>query len=351
MKSDLNQVVVGSMTEAQLKAVIIQQAKARERELVLDIWGDAEEDGREKIREGWWKWIAGLENPQPNHDDKEGSLQKWIARLVQSLGSPTPVSCNMYTPPSSAPIENGTAHPPPNELPPQFFFTTPSLLYIQNYLQALVVAASLCSLIRLPPPSPYTEGEPLPGSDFMQRIWTLLKVEIDDDDETAHRGPETAGATKLINLADEVIRARRLSSPTSTLDSEEEDRLRSAVERTLRPQDPVFLLLQKRLIGALATMAHVRHPAIGVTSSAIPVRMQTGKNHMEGERSRKRLGMLLDFKVENGDGNGGPRSISGHGPSTVKGFEDPVLIVGLDEITARLAGCIAWVQEVWGDLS
>ena len=68
-------------------------------------------------------------------------------------------------------------------------------------MQALVIAASLRSLVRLPPSTTDPgAGAETSGPSFLQRIWTLLKAEIDEE--------PGAGDTKVVNLADEVIRVR-----------------------------------------------------------------------------------------------------------------------------------------------
>ncbi|KAJ7800273.1 hypothetical protein B0H13DRAFT_2500205 [Mycena leptocephala] len=254
MKADLNQFVLGSMT--QLRDVVVRQAKKREKELVLDIWGDSGKDG------------------------------------IQSLGSSRAVSC---------PIPDLTTNEEPilddavgNQLPPQFFFTAPRLLYAQNYLQALVVAASLRSLTRLPPLSQSDSR----GHDFMDRVWTLLKAEIDEEDSAA-------SPTKIINFADEVVRARRL---VSAPDEREEAQLRAAVDRTLQYGDPVFLLLQKRLLLALAQQLCL--PRV-TTEVVAPERMQTGRAD-----KRPRL------DVEAGSSSPSPAM------PPVKGFDDPILVHG-----------------------
>ncbi|KAJ7924897.1 hypothetical protein B0H13DRAFT_1863532 [Mycena leptocephala] len=216
MKADLNQFVLGSMTETQLRDVVVRQAKKREKELVLDIWGDSGKDGSQRVQALWQTWVDELEGEQPAE-----TRNKWIRRLVQSLGSSRAVSCpipDLTT--NEEPILNDAVG---NQLPPQFFFTAPRLLYAQNYLQALVVAASLRSLTRLPPLSQSDSR----GHDFMDRVWTLLKAEIDEEDSAA-------SPTKIINFADEVVRARRL---VSAPDEREEAQLRAAVDRTLQCSD------------------------------------------------------------------------------------------------------------------
>ena len=190
----------------------------------------------------------------------------------------------------------------------------------------------------------------------MQRIWALLTAEISED---TNEQESNQSSTKLVNLADEVVRARILamrlesssspSSPgsnaTSHIDAGEEKRLRSAVERTLQPLDPVFVLLQKRLLGALAD--RLIQPNGGAEAVTIPERMQTGRDK-EGERAGKRPRLMLDPEEMR-------RSEQEHMAEkekslVVKGFEDPVLVVAVGEALRKIRDCVSWVEEAWGDL-
>lgn len=355
MKADLNQFVLGSMSEAQLKAVIIQQAKARERELVLDIWGNSHGSGRERVKDAWSKWIAEL-NDSPDHINAE-KADKHILRLMQALGSTSPVSCNF--PPSPIPSDSSDPSEPiqdppppsdlePNALPPQFFFTAPSLLYLQNFLQALIIAASLRSL-----------NINASGNDFMLRIWTLLKTEIDEDQDqeivpitptSTPSDSDSGGSTKLINLADEIIRARKLAD--QPIEAEEETRIRAAVERTLQPHDPVFVLLQKRLMTSIGKrLIEVAHATTSTSNNnthgiRAPDRMQTGRDRGE-ERAGKKPRLMIDEESQ-------PEvrrvRVADLGALMVKGFEDPVLKDGVMDATEKVWDCIQWVEGVWGDV-
>jgi hypothetical protein len=314
MKDDLSQFVLGSMSEKQLNAVIIQRARAEERQLVLKLWHLAD------IRHSWAQWLADL---QP--DTAETSDSVWIDRLIQALKSSVPVSSRI--PAAFTSNDRG------NFLPPPFFFSAPEVLYIQNFLQAIVIAAALRSLTRLPPPSAQAGG-----SDFMERIWTLLRVEIDEK--------EGSGDTKLVNLADEVLRARS-QTHTAGVDVTEETHLRAAVERSLQLGDPVFVLLQKRLLTALGSRLR-QLPFSGGTSSAVaPVRMQTGR---DSGRVTKVLRPMLDTRdlgLSVSDSHGEPRH---EAALVVKGFEEPVLVKAIGEALSRLRGCLGWVENVWGDI-
>ncbi|KAL0956505.1 hypothetical protein HGRIS_002648 [Hohenbuehelia grisea] len=399
MKSDLDQFTPGNMTEVQLRDIIMLQAKQRERETVAALWRAKLWD-EVSMKRLWDDWAA---EPIQAHLDVElsrhetsGALSRnrWVLRLLQSLGSPTPVSCNSplslpqsTVPPSSQQSagEQPAYQEPSNSLPPQLFFSSPALFHIQNLLQALVISAALRSLTRLPP-------SPDGAHELMQRVWTLLRSEIDEPDT----GPS---ATKLVHLADEVIRARRMAattehSPTPSgqhatippLEDEEERRIRAAVERTLQFSDPVLGLLQKRLLSSMAkalvdlvstspaTQAqstrsrahdgfaggssqndHVGNQASSVHGYA-PVRMKTGRgrplssgNDSENERPGKRNKL---FPTNEFTGSGSlawdvsmSRDVAAL--SHIKGFEEKVLVEAIDEVFSKLKRCISWVQWVW----
>lgn len=362
LKSDLTHSVLGAMSEAQLATVIAQQTRAREREVVLEMW-----DGKENVRALWGKWVSPEERVRDSlgeeRETKQRKRKTWVAKLIKTLALPVPVSCDVppslatqtstQTASSDSPGLSGTEHPP-TELPPQFFFTAPALFYLQNFLQALVVAGSLRSLTRMPQSSPVSSpgAEHPPGSDFMSRVWTLLKAEIDRDEfaigvgATSGSQEEEEDSTKIINLADEVIRARRLSS--DTVAEQEEMSLREAVERTLRPRDPVFLLLLERVVraveegivgwidGTLAEDMAVRH--------AIPEKMRAGREIRSHQSHDVRH--IVDREY---DKKG--MEIPKPGPSMlVKGFEDPVLAKGIEQSVMGLIRCVQWTEEVWGDL-
>lgn len=352
MKDDLSQFVLGGMGDQQLKVLVARQARTQERSVLLELWPP------EAIRQSWSAWIEDIQSHR-GMGVGQTARDKIILRLVQALNSTAPVSCNLPTKPISA-RDPTTQEPlladPENSLPPPFFFSIPSLLYIQNFLQALVIAAALRSLTRLPIPpaaSPASDTDDC-GVDFMQRIWALLAAEIS---ENPNEQAWNQGVTKVVNLADEVIRARNLAvrfdsplssspSPHTSIDASEETSLRIAVERTLQPSDPVFMLLQKRLSGALADRL-VQSKENDARARIVPERMQAGRD-WEGGRVGKRPYLMLDSEDLRQSDQG--RMVEKEKDLIVKGFEDPVLVMGVAEVLGRLKGCVQWVKETWGDL-
>ncbi|OAX39578.1 hypothetical protein K503DRAFT_739133 [Rhizopogon vinicolor AM-OR11-026] len=333
MKDDLSQFVLGSMTEQQLRSVVSKQAKTRERHIILDIWKP------EWIESSWQTW---LESYSPSFQVSGVATElrfKWIVRLVQALGSSTPVSCKFptktmsTTSPEPRVAESPDSSPPSidNPLPPVFFFSVPALLEIQNYLQALVISASLRSLTR-PAPKGTKASDAM---SFVERIWILLKGEIIEE--------PGSGDTKLVHLADEVVRARQLDG--SILSTEEETRLRAAVERTLNPSDPVFVLLQKRVLKALVdALAHQRSESRQNGTHAIPQRMQTG---LHGERAGKKPRLVLDPEDLDTTDRAETRQLT---IEKLLGFEDECLRKVVEEVFVKVDACVIWLEDVWQDV-
>ncbi|KAG1737650.1 hypothetical protein EDB19DRAFT_1909627 [Suillus lakei] len=313
MKEQLSQFVLGSMTEEQLQSTISKQAKTKERQDILDIWKSW------RIDCSWPIWLQSYQPSFQVNGEAAEPQYKWIVRLVQALGSSIPISCQLPTREPQS-IENS--------LPPIFFFSAPALLEIQNYLQALVIAASLRTLIRVP------QGA---QASFMERLWILLKAEIVEE--------PGSGDTKLVHLADEVVRAHKLDG--AMLSGEGEAKLRAAVARTLNHNDPVFLLLQKRLLKALVdALGYQRSESRQAGAHTGPPRMQTGQH---GKRAEKRARITIVLNPEELDATHGaetPQMTVGR----VHGFEDEYLRKVVEEVFVKVDECIRWVEGVWQDV-
>jgi hypothetical protein len=337
MKSDLQDFLLASMTEEQLRGLVTREAKLRERDIVIKIWSRQGQDmgqrGEDTIREEWRLWCA---QTQELNLVSEGD--KWKLRLVQALAATKAISC---IPPGVANTHT-TSSPEDNRLPPQFFFSATSLYKLQDYLQAVVIAATLRSLTRLPSPLPPTSPIQTSAQDFMQRVWVLLKTDLDVP--TDH-GSSTDNPLKLINLEDEVVRACWLVM--EVLDSAEEQKLREAVRRTLQPSDPVFLLLRKRLVDAL-----LKNIVAGSSSRegvGIPDVLKAGRSFPRSSATGKRLKLMFSDEGLRGTPNVTSRSTVISMP-VIKGFEDPVLLTAIDETLSNLAKIVGWTESVWGDL-
>ncbi|KAJ2918594.1 hypothetical protein MD484_g1871, partial [Candolleomyces efflorescens] len=332
MKSDLNTAILGSMGEQEVKGFVLQQAKVRERGLIVELWSANQSSSGQVLREKWRTWLVsasteGIFSQTPPD-------RQWIVRLMEQLGTNISISCDLPTSFSQGSEQSTTnsTQTPSNEVPPHFFFVAPKLHYIQNYLQAITIAASLRILAQVPGPR---------GHEFLDRVWSLLKMEIDED---VHGPPSELGATKIINLADEVVRIK------GPLDANQDAQLREAVERTLRPQDPVFMLLHRRLTEGLTRqlleyMAAAADGTSRPTGRAIPDTLKTGRTIGAIPVKRPKVGFPDHLDLS-------PRS-SAEGataPVVVKGFEDPLLVSEIQSVLREIIVCTTWVGMVWGDL-
>ncbi|KAH9978792.1 hypothetical protein BGW80DRAFT_1280937 [Lactifluus volemus] len=296
MKDDLSQFVLGTMGEVQLASAIADQARTQECALVLDLWK------QKTIHEDIAAWLANLS--QPYALIVSPPSRKWVLRLMQALGATDPVACPLPTKPL---VPEDTVPPPaPNTLPPPFFFSTPELFYIQNVLQAIVIAAVLRTLL---------PASASPPSDFMYRVWTLLLASVNEENH--------AEDARLVNLADELIRASSLTDADP-----DAVKLRAAVARTVRTSDPVFLLLQRRLLSALAERL-VRTP-VPVSRKDVPTEMRTGRR--EGLPNTREEKETETEVLE------------------VKGFGDPALIEAMRDVLGRLRGTVLWIESIWRDV-
>ncbi|KAI6046098.1 hypothetical protein EDC04DRAFT_2631996 [Pisolithus marmoratus] len=333
MKDDLSGFVLGSMTEQQLRTVVAKQAKVTERDVILDIWR------KDRVLQGWWSW---LEHSRPSFTVSGDATElrfQWIVRLVQSLGaSPVPVSCPLPTRDiqitrtdfdNSEPAIVSTGSDHDSSLPPIFLFTIPALVKLQNYLQGLVITAALCALIR---PHPPADGlSPADFTTFTTRVWTILQADIAE-------GPRE-NYTRLVNLADEVVRAQTQCGPT--LSKEEERRLRGSVDRTLKLTDPVFVLLRNRLLAALVTTL-VRLRVESRDQGVVPRTLRSGLGR---GRDIKRPRLTLDAHYFD------ERPLrEGSVEVMVKGFEDPVLSRAIAKVFEEVDVQLGWLESVWGDV-
>jgi len=328
MCNDYSNAVLATASEQELADMVAATAETQEQRLVLQLW-----ESKETMRKAWSHWMDGFRPADPTLQPRPEQL--WILKLVQSLGKPHAITSKLVGPwppqeitndpkdnrdPDSSPRRT----PPPNMLPPQFLFSGPSLFRLQNYVQALTIAASLRSLV--PTPHPITSPPPQSPASwaFTERIWALLEPEI----EATNEGPSE---TKIINLADEVIMAHSGTLPpgVGTLDSQLEHRLRSAVDRILRTDDPVFILLQKRLLAALS-IALLDAP----DAERPPMMMRSGRPHHQREFSSL---------------SPPPWAVQREVTIAAKGFEDPVIAKQCSVAVSTLRRSVEWVERVWGD--
>ena len=255
------------------------------------------------------------------------------------------MGCTLSLPGTSSAAPSNTET---NHLPPPFLFVLSTLLRLQNAIQALVIVAALLTLIptrklshKRAVSSEIEDGFPGERRSFTSRIWSLLSIEVNEE--------EGSGDIKLINLADEVVREYHLmvdasprSSDTSNPSKSEEGRLRNAVDRILKPNDPVYILLHKRLVSSIAPFAQTSLDSLDkdAVSFQAPLKMRSGI--IKPDRKKARVITSSYIGVE------GESSLVK--AASVKGFEEPFLAEKVSEVLNSLIKTLRWVQEVWGDV-
>ncbi|PFH51549.1 hypothetical protein AMATHDRAFT_175176 [Amanita thiersii Skay4041] len=352
MKVDLNKVVMGSMSESQLRGIVASQAKSREREFILRLWSGQDKPAEQIVQEKWCIWTDQLSGGPLL--DTSHTEDKWKLRLLQSLASSIPVSCSIFQWGDSTNRESlinvPSTNESPNELPPPYLFTVPTLLYIQNFIQALVITAALQSLLRMHAPmvtSLHTFNSSAHNTialnEFVQRIWILLVNELDPE-SLIHHGFADVGETKIAHLADELIRTWRKITPHPMVHTEAQ--LRAAVEGVLRPHDPLFCLLQKRLVDAFrARLLSISNEQIQSDHKTIPEKLRTGRDVNLMMRNQPSVALSPESMEQ-------PHRKSRSADETipVKGFEDPVLIREINQCFSSIVTCIRWISDIWDDL-
>ncbi|GAA5821141.1 hypothetical protein JCM3770_005690 [Rhodotorula araucariae] len=318
--------------EEDFSAVVREEAAARERALVLD-WFGGEEGVRRETRE----WCARVSGPSAGED---GTLSKTqVARaLVDSVFADAPVT---VPPLSSASATSAPPGPSPaNLLPPVLVVVAPALFALQNRLQALTILACLLSLAPSAPPD---------------RLWAILEAELAPPGPPLSAAPAEAAPTRVAHLADELL-PRAPAPPASAA---QEARLRAAVDRLLRYDDPVWRLLQGRLrTAARAAVVAAVEGEEERDGEGRRVREREGEREVEQAQAqapralRTGRARLSPPRPGAGEGSAAPHPRSAPVPLAVpKGFDRaPLLADQLRKaVDARLVREVwAWVDEVWG---
>ena len=335
MRNDYSNAVLATASEQELVDMMAEMAETQEQGLILQLW-----ESKEVMRKAWTGWMEGFRpaefaiSVQPN--------KFWILKLVESLGKPHAIASNLVAPSRFREITSDSDHAnpgagtkrvsePQNMLPPQFLFSGPALFSLQNSIQALTILASLKSLVPTArtAPSPSQSGaydSTSPVNSFTERIWALLESEISETDDGSLK-------TKIVNLADEVVITHINALPlgVTTLDARLEQTLRSTVDRILRADDPVFVLLQKRLLAAFSAALL----GIPVVDEPVSVRMRSGR--FEHQRAISSSPPTV------------PQSVQREVAVVAKGFEDPVIAKQCSITALTLRRSIEWVDRVWSD--
>ncbi|KAF9515447.1 hypothetical protein BS47DRAFT_1484512 [Hydnum rufescens UP504] len=343
MTSDLHDFAIANLSDGDLRELVVAEAKRRERELVMRLYG-----GIIGVRGPWHRWVSAGPTDAPRitlSSELNALSPAWVYHLIRSLGSPIAISITK-PPLTEYPPDTGALSPstsvPDNVLPPPFLLSSPTLFRIQNLLQAVVVCVCLRLLLpRVPPAVSSTSSSDAKDSDFTRRIWVLLNSEID-------RGGHAEAETKLIYLEDEVVHAYHTMAQVSSLSAMDggtavpasgedwEARIRADVRRIVRTEDPVFKVLMKRAIEAIGKRVLLRRDAVAGDSITGPHVLRTGRSGYFPKDN------VRDVRTEGAVGDKtSPR---------IQGFEDPTLAGALDEITHEVEDACRWVESVWDDI-
>lgn len=354
--------VVHLASEAELSGVVREEAGARERALVEGWCGGA--DGVRRETRGWCARALGrAQSDSEGAGDAGASKEDVAAALVETLFSDKAVALPPFaSSDSSAPHDDASSDPAPppppppgNLLPAILLAPSATLFELQNRLQALTILA--CLLILSPSADP-------------ARLWALLESEVApptapppgaNGEEAAPRDPVSEPSpTRIAHLADELLPRAGPSPPPAKADADadaEARRLRAAVERVLRYEDPVWRLLHGRLRDAVkgAVVGAVRGDAAQALTEgqereqpAVPPQLRTGRT-LRGTpavAARATRGARDDEAQQ----AAARRRVVDLPP--VKGFDAPLLRDELRRtVQDRVVGDVwGWVEEVWGEV-
>ncbi|KZT54230.1 hypothetical protein CALCODRAFT_500156, partial [Calocera cornea HHB12733] len=230
---------------------------------------------------------------------------------------------------------------------------------------------------------------------FTARVWTLLSGEIAEggprssSSGAARPSEQEEESTKLVHLEEEVRRKRKaLHTPRASLDisahadalasstangraaqgngpplplqrepefeepepdpdAEAERALRKSVSRLLRTEDPVFILLRKRLVQALA--AHLALPPLPLPQQAASG-SASGPPSAGGTPRTMRTGRALPGRLGLASGAGEEHELELEGEGRkwegrVRGFEGDVLGEAIARLARELGEVVGWVGE------
>ncbi|GAA5889183.1 hypothetical protein JCM5296_005826 [Sporobolomyces johnsonii] len=371
-------------SEEELREVVKEETAERERRIVRELLGGrgmGEKEADREVRKETKRWArektgeARADGEGDDDDNAPVSRNGVASALIETLFEDVAVQLPSFS--DDGPSSSSNDQPTPNNpLPPIFFVPSPRLFEIQNTFQAIVILACLVTVVG-PPPSPARasdESHSTPN-DYVSRLWTILQSEIIPappsslSDVPADRDT-TSSATRLAHLSDELIAYRLSLAPSSSSSSSpldatepERTRIRSAVERILRYEDPVYRLLKERLkVGVKAAFvaavtvtdtaaARSRSEQDGRsnTSTPLPLKLRTGRSVGVGRRleedevssssrsrSRSRFAQRESVRVQ---------------VPPIRGFERPSSLAERvqETVEGRLVGEVwRWMEGVWG---
>jgi hypothetical protein len=324
MKSDLTSTLLDAASDDLLEAEVVRVAREKEITYITKAFG------LQFTCQTWRTWV----------EEEEGHT--WARRLVRSLGKDVAVSCPR---PSEREKEK-------NAIPPPFYFSLHDLFRLQNLLQAIVIAAVLRTLVPL---SPIAKDTDATDQRFTNRVLALLILEVNDITNT----PLKTSDTKLINLADEVIREhQRLQTEGGNNNTrpETELSLRAKVDVLIQPTNAVFILLRRRIVDHFSErIERLLREEYEERRLRIPGAMHTGR---EQKRARGPDHIIVPssstpFIGEKGSLRRlakGERAECALNGLHVKGFDDPALREAAGSAFDDLCDIVEWVHTTWAGL-
>ena len=208
MHRDMKQFSLGlttvSHSEEELGASVRAEGMKRERAAIGDLL-DAQGGSALSRTSDWQRSRTG---------EATISRTSVLAALIDALFSSAPVNIRV----------EGHSTPSSNVLPPILYSAHRHLLIIQNWLQAIVILATLSTLVTAQ----------TAARDWTERVWTLLAEELESGSQES--------PLRLASIADEVIRASG-----QHLAADRVAKIRMDVARMVRLDDPVYKLLSRRL--------------------------------------------------------------------------------------------------------
>ncbi|GAA5929903.1 hypothetical protein JCM1841_001254 [Sporobolomyces salmonicolor] len=352
-------------SEEEVREVVKAETGERERKVVRELLGTGgagEMEAEREVRETK-RWVRGKSQEAraggggDDEDNTPVSRAEVAAALVETLFEDVAVQLPSFSSSDDAPSSSSNDHPTPcNPLPPIFFVLSPRLFELQNTFQAIVILACLVTVVGPPPPpARVSDNEShFTPNDYVSRLWTILQSEIIPappsslSDPPANRD-SSSSATRLAHLSDELI-AYRLSLPLSSsphMDETESTRIRSAVERILRYEDPVYRLLKERLkAGVKAALVE----AVTASRSEQGTRPSTSLPPLQNLRTGRSVRPGRDEEVSSRSRSAQRGSVRVQVPP-IKGFERPSSLAERvqETVEGRLVGEVwVWMEGVWG---
>lgn len=325
-------VAAATTTEDDLQRTVKAEAQRRERDAIEELI----QARKTSVTSEAIRWLGEHQTFDPTSGGATLTTSAVRTALLDTLFSDKPVfvpsSSSTDRLPQSSVRESAVDADPERSsaiasaaLPPIFWLARTHLLWLQNRLQALVILATLATLVpgAVDKPHPSTTylhedvPPPPPPLAWTERVWRLLVSEIDHGTRPVQSQSLSSKAEQvetnhvsLAHLADEVLvaikRAKGVMSsraegreevPTAVDEKAAEASLRRRVESMVRTEDPVYRLLAQRLHSFLLQALQQR-PLDGGGGREPPKGFHLPPLPQEIERVCRLLGDVVEWAEE-----------------------------------------------------